>query len=97
MTWAEYTAKQKRLGNTRNKALHLARMLAERGIPGTVWYSWTSPPGIGWMHSLPRKKDVPQRIGHNYAQAVEMIESGTMDFLAGWEEAKPLASAEETP
>lgn len=63
---------------TKHKKAKLEAMLRERKIDGQVYYSNKRPKG--WMH-LWRDGD-PQRLGYDYAQAVELIEHGTMNFMA---------------
>ena len=57
----------------------LEKLLCDRNISGKVYYSRKRP--LGWMHDW--HDGFPQRLGYNYQQAVELIEHGTMDFLAG--------------
>lgn len=63
---------------TKHKQAKLEAMLRSRNIDGQVYYS--NKGQKGWMF-LWRKSD-PQRLGYDYAQAVELIEHGTMDFMA---------------
>jgi len=59
----------------------LEALLAERRIPGTLKYSNKYP--LGWMLVSPMGDGKHMdRLGFNYFQAKEFIESGTMDFLA---------------
>lgn len=58
----------------------LEQKLADRGIPGKVWFTRKFP--YGWMHQLPWDEKEYQRLGYDFRQAMELIEHGTMDFIA---------------
>jgi len=67
------------LNKHKKKKENLEVLLRERNIDGEVYYSNKRPKG--WMH-LWTKDHSPQRLGYDYASAVELIEKGTMDFMA---------------
>lgn len=67
------------LNKDKNKKAKLEALLRERKIDGEVYYSNKNPKG--WMHLWNKYHD-PQRLGYDYASAVELIEKGTMDFMA---------------
>jgi hypothetical protein len=66
------------LNTHKNKKVNLENLLRARKIDGEVYYSNKYPKG--WMHQW--TKGVPQRLGYDYASAVDLIENGTMDFMA---------------
>lgn len=67
------------LNKEKNKQAKLEALLRERKIDGRVYYSNKNPKG--WMHIWTQDHG-PQRLGYDYASAVELIEKGTMDFMA---------------
>lgn len=67
------------LNKHKKKKENLEVLLRERNIDGEVYYSNKNPKC--WMH-LWTKDHSPQRLGYDYASAVELIEKGTMDFMA---------------
>ena len=82
-----YFARRRAINRTKNKTGRLNAILRSRGIPGRIFYSRSNGGGKichGWFHMLPRENDVPQLLGASYADAVEMIENGTLDFIKGW-------------
>jgi hypothetical protein len=72
------------------KTRELSAFLEKRGIVGRVWYSRLRGMN-GWMFSY--KGGDPQLLGSNYEQALDFIQSGTLDFLK--EEASAEAPIEE--
>lgn len=63
---------------TKHKKAKLEALLKKWDIRGEVYYSNKFPKG--WMH-VSKHGWPPQRLGFDYAQAVELIESGTLNFL----------------
>jgi hypothetical protein len=66
-----------------NKAKHkkakLEALLNKWDVSGEVYYSNKYPKG--WMHVW-KPGHSPQRLGFDYAQAVDLIESGVMHLMA---------------
>jgi hypothetical protein len=60
------------------KTKDLSAVLEKRGIVGRVWYSQVKGM-VGWMFSY--QGGDPQLLGSNYEQALDFIQSGTLDFL----------------
>ena len=82
----------------RDKTFALNAMLAERGLTG--WRAWYIGRRFlnGWMVNDSDDEEGMQLAGGSYAQAVEMIRSGSLDFLAGKITAKELfAKKQEQP
>lgn len=67
------------LNKDKKKKQKLEALLRARKIDGEVYYSNKHPKG--WMHLWTKDHD-PQRLGYDYASAVDLIEKGTMDFMA---------------
>jgi hypothetical protein len=67
------------LNKDKNKKAKLEALLKERKIDGEVYYSNKNPKG--WMHLWTKDHD-PQRLGYDYASAVDLIAKGTMDFMS---------------
>lgn len=66
----------------RNGKATLETMLAARGLIGwRVWYRPRHP--RGWMVNDRPGDDGMQRLGGNYAEAVDLPRSGALDVLAG--------------
>lgn len=68
-----------------SKQLFLVMLLRRRGLWYSVWYRKSHP--RGWMmgsHNLMGIGATPgpyDRLGYSFYQAVEMIASGTLDFM----------------
>lgn len=66
--------------SVKNKKTKLLTTLRERGIVGRIWFSQVKNMG-GWMFSF--EGSDPQLLGSNYEQALDFINSGTLDFYKG--------------
>ena len=77
MSLEAFFERRRRLNATRNKTRCLTAILRSRGLPGRVYYSRRRYL-VGWLHCW---RKVEQLLGADYAEAVDLIESGTMDFM----------------
>jgi len=65
--------------NTKHKTKKLISLLNKRGVSGKVYYSRIRR-NVGWMFVY--EGGDPILLGSNYEQALDMIQSGTLDFFA---------------
>lgn len=64
----------------RNRKRVLVHLLEARGLGHLkVWYRWNHP--HGWMICETVNGEGYQRLGYTFAQAIEMIRSGTLEKL----------------
>lgn len=78
--YQKQTDYRKQLNKTKQKKRKLLSLLNKRGINGEVYYSNKHP--LGWMFVWSGKTvKNPDRLGFNFVEAVDFIESGTLDFL----------------
>lgn len=68
--------------NVKDKAIKLSDALLKRGINGftRIWFSKIKHMG-GWMFAFDGNE--PQLLGPNYKEALEFINSGSLDFYKG--------------
>lgn len=63
-----------------SKQRFLMMLLRRRGLWYSVWYRRSHP--RGWMMgTVKREAEHYDRLGYSFYQAVEMIASGTLDFM----------------
>lgn len=62
-----------------SKQRFLVMLLRRRGLWYSVWYRKSRP--RGWMMGSHSRPDHYDQLGCNFYQAVEMIASGTLDFM----------------
>lgn len=69
------------------KQLFIVMLLRRRGLYHSVWYERGKRGG--WMIGMHANPSWKNWLGYSFFQAVEMIASGTLDFLKDQPENKP--------
>lgn len=73
------TIKEKK-SNVTDKRYKLVKAIESRGVLGRIWYSRIQNMA-GWWFTY--KGSDPQLLGAKYEEALDFINSGTLDFYAG--------------